>query len=824
MSRDSYSYGDGGIQAVPSSSSSSSTIKAAPAAVAVVEIPGMASYTADGLAPNASLRRKKSIRERLANAIYKRRDAPAAINPHDSSSPVPSSVVSTRTRDQLRAAEEERDRLKSLASRLKKEGEFGPTAAEAENRLLRLELEALRGKTAVATRSSRPEPGLFKQACSTDLVFLIDTTSSMGMYIGTAIEKVRSIIDSLDRTWLREAVVRVAIVGYKDHNDSPNIQHLDFTTNVDLARNFLASLQATGGADTPEDVLGGLSQVLKLDWKQSTRQLIHIADAPPHGTDLHDLGSLGDSYSRPGSEPHGLTYVPLVKQMISMNINYLLLQIHDITDKMAYCFFEEYANVSTNCALRDTNKYSSRSRELLSRLHPSAGLSFQATEIGGLQFEEQELGSNYSSMESLIVKSVTTSATRTASRMSSSSGAGRYGSKPGRSGRLSKQLTAIREDPAPISVTLEAGPPQWNRAGWLDVTVKVEAYFPDVGMHGTSSLLDPMMESDKNIKITTTDLTIHRRSKPFGQGAMRIACYARTDASTSDLVVKSSKIAGHGKGLADLTEDMRCQALCKAFALEFNALSEARHSIDFVTTACLMPKGTRKPSDNCMALEPYISGEYVKYNSNGGWVNDAKVNDPFHHAAQAFSHFTFERSRGRFLVSDLQGVGHVLTDPAVHTRDLDRFPRTPTNLGEDGFKFFFATHACNDVCRKLGLRSRRDMLAPGGRLQFRTSWPPLSASSRTMRVCCSNKLCSRIVLLSEAKKSADFVGYHWCDGCWPQLGRSEVSLLCVAPGTRDVPHHEFVVSKFFYESQGTIVPRQCPEHRPVPDSVSRSTR
>ena len=59
------------------------------------------------------------------------------------------------------------------------------------------------------------------------------------------------------------------------------------------------------------------------------------------------------------------------------------------------------------------------------------------------------------------------------------------------------------------------------------------------------------------------------------------------------------------------------------------------------------------------------------------------------------------------MVVDLQGVISFnaaklhLTDPAIHCSDLLRFGRT--NLGERGMQEFFNHHACNEVCRKMGL-------------------------------------------------------------------------------------------------------------------------
>jgi hypothetical protein len=418
--------------------------------------------------------------------------------------------------------------------------------------------------------------------------------------------------------------------------------------------------------------------------------------------------------------------------------------------------------------------------------------------ISTLRFEEAELGTTYSALRQLVVNSVTSSATRTASRVFQSS---TIGSKARPVEKLSPKLSAITEE-------LEMTPPQWNTPGWLDVTLTVEAYFTDVVMSGTRSL-DDMMENDDNIKICTTDLTIHKRSRSFAQGSMRLASYARTTASTNRLVVKSFKRGG--KDLMHFADDMRCQALCKAFALEFNPLVGKDHSIDFTVAACLKPKSGKAPADNCMALEPFIDGKYVKYNSNSGWVNEENTESLSNQAAQAFSHFTFERSKGRFLVSDLQGVGKILTDPAIHTRDPERFKLAETNLGESGFKFFFSTHKCNDICRKLKLESNASMIA-SGKNTFRNKWPGVGKTSGMM-VCCSNKHCSRIVRASKANSSRQYPGYHWCDECWPQLRRTKVKLTCTASG----PQHEFGVSLFFYESQGQTVPQRCPDHRPSED-------
>ncbi|KAK5993959.1 Alpha-protein kinase vwkA [Cladobotryum mycophilum] len=701
-------------------------------------------------------------------------------------------ATTSRTRERLRLMELERDEMRHRISRIEREGALGPTATEAELRILQLKYDVT--KAVAAPRSTE---GLFKSICSTDLLFLIDTTGSMSPYIDAVKSQVKSIIDDINVTFFNEAEVRIAVVGYKDHHDSPNIQFLDFTTDVNQMRSFLDQLHAVGGLDAPEDVLGGIRQSLNAAWKHQTRCIIHIADAPPHGRTLHDMGG-GDSYPSPGSEPHGLTHEALLERMLALNINYALLRINDTTDRMALTFFQAYAAASSDCKLHKSNRYYSQS--LLKSIELGSGVR------GGtvprrrtqtmLQFEELELGTTYSALRHLVVKSVTTSASRTATAAARTVARNRTNS-----GLL---LSLVREDESDLDEVLETSPAQWDTPGWLNETLAVEAFSTDVVANGTSTL-EMMMAHDDNIKLSTTDLTIHKRVRPFAQGAMRVAAYARTAASTNRLVVKSFK--KNGKTMADLADDMRCQALCKAFALEFNALAGEEYSIDFIVVTCLRPKSGMATGVKCMSLEPFIEGTYVKYNSNAGWINEDSSDDPIYQAAQTFSHFTFERSRGRFLVSDLQGVGHVLTDPAIHTLDPNRFRLVDTNLGEAGFKFFFTTHKCNSICRKLRLKSKAAMIISDS-YEFREKWPDMTKLAN-MTVCCSNKLCSRIVRVATARLSSEFPGYRWCDVCWPQLRLSMVKLVCIAPGA----HHEFDVSKFFYESQGQIIPRICPKHR-----------
>ncbi len=80
----------------------------------------------------------------------------------------------------------------------------------------------------------------------------------MRNYIFAAKDQVRNIVTDIKAVFLNKAEIRVAVVGYKDHSESVNIQFLDFTPSSETVFNFLSTLNAYGGGDTPQDILGGI--------------------------------------------------------------------------------------------------------------------------------------------------------------------------------------------------------------------------------------------------------------------------------------------------------------------------------------------------------------------------------------------------------------------------------------------------------------------------------------------------------------------------------------------------------------------------------------
>jgi len=91
---------------------------------------------------------------------------------------------------------------------------------------------------------------------------------------------------------------------------------------------------------------------------------------------------------------------------------------------------------------------------------------------------------------------------------------------------------------------------------------------------------------------------------------------------------------------------------------------------------------------------------FERFNVNSGVIVELRP------VLEAFAHFTYEYTKHYLVFCDLQGVEltneFLLTDPAIHCVDLLRFGKT--NLGERGIEeCFFASHTCNDICKKLRL-------------------------------------------------------------------------------------------------------------------------
>ena len=127
-----------------------------------------------------------------------------------------------------------------------------------------------------------------------EVVFVIDTTGSMGWLIEAAKQKVWAIANEIAKG-KPAPDIRMGLVAYRDRGDQYVTKTFDLTKNLDQMYKELLALRADGGGDGPEHALQGLSDAVeKMSWSKDTKTFkvaYLVGDAPAH-LDYHDTPSL----------------------------------------------------------------------------------------------------------------------------------------------------------------------------------------------------------------------------------------------------------------------------------------------------------------------------------------------------------------------------------------------------------------------------------------------------------------------------------------------------------------------------------------------------
>lgn len=118
-----------------------------------------------------------------------------------------------------------------------------------------------------------------------EVVFVLDTTSSMSGLIEGAKEKIWSIASRM-ASGKPSPRIRVGLVAFRDNGDSYVTKNFDLTDDLDTVYKNLKGFRAEGGGDTPEHVGRALGEAVKLmSWSQDTKtakMIFLVGDAPPH--------------------------------------------------------------------------------------------------------------------------------------------------------------------------------------------------------------------------------------------------------------------------------------------------------------------------------------------------------------------------------------------------------------------------------------------------------------------------------------------------------------------------------------------------------------
>eukprot|EP00884_Botryococcus_braunii_P010320 jgi/Botrbrau1/1928/Bobra.0005s0031.1 len=186
------------------------------------------------------------------------------------------------------------------------------------------------------------------------------------------------------------------------------------------------------------------------------------------------------------------------------------------------------------------------------------------------------------------------------------------------------------------------------------------------------------LRGDETDPWVTDEVLIKMEDKPFAAGAMR-ECYAvkKLSSFSNSLSLDWKRAANfvakrYKKAVPDRIyfADVKLQMDAKQMGERYNQTNPPK-KID-VMMVCVIEVPQEEPEEKkrLYCLENLIEGDYIKYNSNSGFVDEVARNTP-----QAFSHYTFIESKGQKLCVDIQGC-----NPLCQRLEMDPFQRCDADV------------------------------------------------------------------------------------------------------------------------------------------------
>ena len=170
-----------------------------------------------------------------------------------------------------------------------------------------------------------------------DLLFMVDTTGSMGDELSYLQAELADVIDEVRTKVGQDFKLRLSVNFYRDDGDEYLVRSFPFTEDVDLALSDLAKQDANGGGDYPEAVTEALdSAVADHEWSQSavSRLAFLILDAPPHNTQ-DTVGTMNTRVKDAAAK--GIRIIPVASSGVDKTTEFFLRYI-DIATGGTYVF------------------------------------------------------------------------------------------------------------------------------------------------------------------------------------------------------------------------------------------------------------------------------------------------------------------------------------------------------------------------------------------------------------------------------------------------------------------------------------------------------
>jgi len=511
--------------------------------------------------------------------------------------------------------------------------------ARYASKLTELEIETTRLRANTVTKTIAN----IKRSMEVDLCFVLDCTGSMDEHIAAAKDCILQVVDYMERT-NPNIKLWVGFCGYRDHgDDSDRIQIFDFTDSYSQFKSYISKdVPATGGDDGPEDVLGGLSAAVnKMDWCHTTRVLLHVGDAPPHGRRFTERL---DNY--PKGDPYGLTAESVLEEIKSKNIIYYFGKITRETDMMLGVF----RSIIGDFPVFDLNVVSGNPKLLISKFFKATCTAI-ATSVSLVSTMERGAESVY---------------TMRRKKLEMDPSVPDWDTLPARTGKISSyRMPKTMND------------------------VKNPEYYTD-----ESNLIT------ENCSFKRAEKPFSVGAERYAYYALDV-----THGSNKKTVIKEYVETGRkANSIERYLETVEVSTIAYFLSTEFNLAAEQvgiHKKVNFLEVQLLRQKSSSETRR--YTVEPMLrDAEFKRFNVNSGVITEFHSTlEAFAHFTYDYTggYLVVYDLQGIELEDEF-----LLTDPAIHCMDYLRFGRTNLGM-KGIKECFVANHKCGSVCKKLGLEA-----------------------------------------------------------------------------------------------------------------------
>lgn len=186
-----------------------------------------------------------------------------------------------------------------------------------------------------------------------DLMFLIDTTGSMGDELSYIQEELQDVINKVVDS--NQIDVRLSVNFYRDIGDDYVVKNYDFTDNIGQAVADLKAQRADGGGDYPEALANAMEKaVFNHSWgrtDESEKLMFLVLDAPSHQKDADMFPQILS-----GAAKQGIRIIPVASSGVDTDTEFLCRSFA-ITTGGTYTFLTDDSGIGNSHLEPTTGSY-----------------------------------------------------------------------------------------------------------------------------------------------------------------------------------------------------------------------------------------------------------------------------------------------------------------------------------------------------------------------------------------------------------------------------------------------------------------------------------